>query len=211
MLKGLKNRFWFIFLSILLGTGCNSSFKNEGEFLYWLNQIENGYLKRNSANGFSLSLKYLPPEYLAYLEVKKGGLDSDEKYESLFNEFNKSRTFLFTIEHQIPGVDATNYNIQSVSEFKERVSKLNFQIKEYIFFKTENGKKFKPVLTTFENLYEIGGKKTFYIVFSKVKEIEDDSDKIDIVFEDPFFETGINHFVFDKKKIKCLPELLFIN
>jgi hypothetical protein len=189
--------------------GCSSSFKSEGDFLKWMNEPENGYVKRTSANGFSISLKYLPPEYLGFIEMKKGDVKVD--VQSLIKEFDGSRTFLLTLEHEVSGVDVTNYNINNVPEFKERMNELNFQIKDYLSLKTKEGQTIRPVLTTFENLYEIGDKKSFYVVFTKEDEVQDKPEELDIVFHDPFFDTGINHFVFKTKDIDNVPDLKFIN
>lgn len=200
----------FVFI-VLQFLGCNSSIKNEAAFLEWLNQPENGYVKKNHTNGFSMTMKYLPAEYLAYAEFKNEDLDPSKDRATLVEEFEDSRTFILSIEHEVSGIDISNYGIQNISEFKRRISELNFNIKDYIFLKNENGKKSKPVLTTFENSYELGGKKTFYIVFAKEQEKDIDAKKIDIVFEDPFFDTGINHFMFQTEQIDHSPILQFIN
>ena len=117
---------------------------------------------------------------------------------------------LLTIEHETKGTDATNYQVNNLPEFRQRISELNFEIKNHLFIKNKNGEKKFPVLATFENLYEVGGKKSFYIVFTRDSKNKDVSPTIDVVFQDPFFDTGISHFMFEQDKIDNLPELQFI-
>ena len=205
----LKTRSFLIIASMVLILGCNSSFKSERAFLKWINNPESGFVKKTSANGFSLQMKYMPPEYLAIIEMSKE--EAEMEINILTKQFEDSRTFLLTVEHDISGIDVTNYGVNNMPEFKERMNELNFQIKDYLFLRTEEGKKIRPVLTTFENLYEIGGKKSFYVVFPKEQEIKMATENLDIVFEDPFFDTGINHFMFKTEKIDNLPPLQFLN
>jgi hypothetical protein len=188
---------------------CSNTITTEAALLEWINNPENGFSKKATANGFLFSAKYLPSAYLAYAEFKKG--DSTKDIETLSKEFENSMTLLFSIEHEQQGIDATNYNVENMVAYKERINQLNFDIKNHMFIKEKNGKKIKPVLTTFENSYEIGGKKTFYIVFPKNKEVKNSSETIDLVFDDTFLDTGISHFVFQKEKINQLPTLEFIN
>lgn len=207
MLKVFKC--YFAVLSVLILTGCTNSLKTESALLEWLNEPENGYVKRHHANGFSMTLKYLPAEYLAYKESKED--PSLLEWNDLLGEFKDSRTFLLSIEHELAGVDVTNYGVRDMPAYKKRISQLNFNIKDYLFLKDGSGQKSKPALTTFENLYEIGGKKVFYIVFSKEQNDYTPPEHLDIVFEDPFLETGISHFVFKTDDIDNLPPLQFIN
>lgn len=200
--------FFLILIGVLLLGGCTNSLATEEEFLKWLNEPKNGLVKKTSANGFVLTLKYLPPEYLLYTERKKEtGTHSQIPPE----EFNESMTFILSIQHQSHGIDATNYGIQSMAEYKNRIAQLNFDMKKYLFVKDENGKKTSPVLIAFENAYEIGGKKSFYVVFSKKAGGENETGTMDIVFEDPFLDTGINHFVFKKSALTQIPKLEFTN
>lgn len=209
MLKAF--RFFYTFCIILPFIECTPSLDSEGAFLEWLNKPENGYVKKTHTNGFFLTLKYLPPEYLAYTESKSEDLNGNGNGVALLDEFKGARTFLLSIEHDIAGSDISNYGVRNLMEYKKRINELNFNIKDYIFMKNGDGTKHKPVLTTFENVYEIGGKKSFYLVFANRQKGKSVPEILDIVFQDPFFETGINHFVFKTQNIDNLPPLQFIN
>ncbi len=189
----------------LILEGCTNGLSSETELLKWLSEPRNGLVKTTSANGFVLTLKYLPPEYLVYMEQKKGGIEIQSK------EFDDSMTFIFSIEHQSKYVDASNYRIHNLSQYKSRIAQLNFDIKKYLFIKEGNGDITPPVLSVFENAYEIGDKKSFYLVFPKNIEKKEEMGMVDIVFVDPFLDTGINHFIFNKNAFKQIPKLEFTN
>ena len=87
-----KIKMVFIGLSVMVFLGCNSAFNNELSFLKWIGQPENGFVKYNSANGFNLSLKYLPSDYVAFLEYNKSGVDSLQLNSDMLNEFTYNRT-----------------------------------------------------------------------------------------------------------------------
>jgi hypothetical protein len=197
-------------MGALILNSCTTSIRTETAFLKWLDNPKNGLVKKASANGFSFSLKYLPSEYLAYTEMTKG--NDGKNREEFLNDFEGSISMLFSIEHDIQGIDATNYDVQNMVGYKQRINELNFGLKEHLFIKGTDGKKIRPVLTTFENSYEIGGKKTFYVVFPKIPSIQQKTESVDIVFDDPFLDTGISHFVFKKQNIEQqIPTLEFIN
>lgn len=207
MSKGLRISS-IIYLLLLIS--CSSSIDNEKELLKWLNTPSNGFVKKSSSNGFVLTMKYLPPEYLAFNEMKKdarGNTDLQEYLES----FKNSRTFLLTIAPDDKKMDATTYGVSNMSDYSQRIKDLSFNIKESLILKTDSGQRYNPVLTTMENLYEIGNKKSIYIVFSDDKKHILNSEKLDITFQDTFLDTGITHFVFKRKKIDNLPNLNFLN
>ncbi|GAA4272080.1 hypothetical protein GCM10022258_13740 [Aquimarina gracilis] len=171
--------------------------------------MDNGFVKKNRANGFLLSMKYLPPEYLAINEMKKDSNDNMKDLNQYISEFKNSRTFLLTISNDDQSMNAGNYDVANMAEYGARIRDLSFNIKEILTLKTTSGKKYKPVLTTMENSYEIVNKRSIYMVFSDDEKEIMDSEQLDVVFEDTFLDTGINHFVFESKKINNLPNLNF--
>lgn len=208
----LKSKVFLVFLILFIS--CQRGFKDEESFLKWLSNRDNGFVKKASGNGFSLTMKYLPPQYLALLEAKKvDGVKTvnDDLYHGKLKQFKDARTFLLTFEHDEKGVDITKYGVTDMIEFKKRMNTLNFGMKEFVHLRGGDGIKHSPVLASFENIYEINNKKTFYIVFSKDLIKDKDLKDLDVTYVDEIFETGISHFVFDKEKIDKLPKLNFIH
>ncbi len=206
MLKGLKISALVFLVSMM---GCSSSVDNEKEFLKWLGDQDNGFVKKAKANGFLLSMKYLPAEYLALNEMEKDGKSDMKYFKDYVNKFKDSKTFLLMISNEENSVNAGNYDVTNLREYDQRIKDLSFNIKELLVLKTSSGKKYQPVLTTMENLYEISNKKSIYIVFTDDQKEILNSERLDIVFQDTFLDTGINHFVFESKKINNLPSLNF--
>lgn len=206
MLKGLKNS---ICIFLLIAMSCSSSINNEKELLKWLGDSDHGFVKKTKANGFLLSMKYLPAEYLALNEMKKDNKTDMNDFQGYVDKFKNSKTFLLTISHDEETVNISNYNVANLSEYGQRVRDLSFNIKEVLVLKTSLGKKYNPVLTTMENAYEIANKKSIYMVFSDDQKEILNSEQLDIVFQDTFLDTGISHFVFESKKINNLPNLNF--
>ncbi|WP_132065886.1 MULTISPECIES: hypothetical protein [Aquimarina] len=206
MLKGLKNS---IYVFLLIAMGCSSSINSEKELLKWLGDPDHGFIKKTKANGFLLSMKYLPAEYLALNEMKKDNKTDMKDFQGYVDKFKNSKTFLLTISHDEETVNVSNYNVANLSEYGQRIRDLSFNIKEVLVLKTNSGKKYNPVLTTMENAYEIANKKSIYMVFSDDQKEILNSEQLDIVFQDTFLDTGISHFVFENEKINNLPNLNF--
>ena len=206
MLRGLQSS---ISIFILIVMSCSSAIDSKEELLKWLGDADNGFVKKTKANGFVLSMKYLPEEYLALNEMNKDNITDMNSFQEYVNKFKNSKTFLLTISHDKETVNAGNYDVANLSEYGQRIRDLSFNIKDVLVLKTSSGKKYKPVLTTMENAYEIANKKSIYMVFSDDQKEILNSEQLDIVFQDSFLDTGISHFVFEGKKINNLPNLNF--
>lgn len=204
------NKYNLILLIILLSTGSckNSGFNDQAEYLRYLADTDNGLVTSHHINGFKLTMKYLPPELLAINES-----DDFEKQPFLQNleKFNNTYTFVLSFQNDKEEVDISNYNVFNLQDYQQRMTYLNFDVREHFYIKTSNGKKVHPLLTTFENVYEVGNKKTIYLVFAQDEIFLSDSQKINIVFEDHIADTGINNFVFNKSALEEIPDLEFLN
>jgi len=118
-------------------------------------------------------------------------------------------TFNLTIRNTKTRDNLAYIGVYDVSEFIQRVHYLNFNFNENVYLKMGSHKYF-PVLYTFENVSEIEPILTFQFVF-----VPDSTDtnsffsqkKIDFVFEDPIFITGMHHFEFERNSINTLPDI----
>lgn len=197
---------------MLLASACNQSFKSEQEFYKWLNDHDNGLITTRTTGSIKISVKYLAPEFLAYRELKQTNNYTRELKDSIVNVYKNSLTFLLAIgpDESKEDFDIMTTGVENIVEFNERVKKLNFEIGQFITLKTENGE-YKPVLSTLENVYGLTNKRNIYIVFAPNEESKKllCAQKLDLVFEDDIFLTGINHFKFDKKKLDNIPHINF--
>ena len=208
-----------ILLSLFFLTffGCKSKLSSEKEFYKYWSDSSNGLFHKKSVNGFELTMKYMPHEYLMFNEIQNKPI-GEKEYEELKKKYANTLSFLMTIAPEsstnFSSTDQVEkYNIGSLEEFKDRMLELNFGMKEYIHLKTSAGEKYHPILATMENVYTLDNKKNIVIVFGDIKEGKSilENEKLDVVFEDKMFDTGINHFVFEKENLLNIPELTFIN
>jgi hypothetical protein len=206
------SRFLFAFAFLLL-VSCNSnSIDNESEYLKWINDEENGLIIHKYSNDFKLSMKYVPPEYSAYKEIKSKTQASQKEIDSLTDYYSKSLTFIFTIgpSNESSSNNVMYYNVFDEVSFKERVQELNFNFSSYFILKYK-GSKLVPVLYLMDNTYETKNSRSFYFVFvpeSKDQMFDKEND-FEVIFNDEIFDTGITHFKFKSKKIYNAPAIDF--
>lgn len=173
------------------------------KYLAYINNPENGLVKNTSVNGVTLTLKYLPKEYLSYLDsvnfkgdtLKRGATD-----------YSNSITFLLNIASEEASQQIMSKDIATIEEYKERMLTMSFSLREYISIKYKQGE-IAPVLVELENTYDILSDKSIYVVFSAEevnKHLGSNSD-FKFVFVDDFFSTGISVFTIKQENISDLP------
>ena len=192
---------------------CAKTINSEEQYFKYLNDKKNGLVYEKSVNGFKLIMKYISPEFLAYKEIgTKEGQSSHSDKDSLIASYQKGVTVLFSIAEEQEEIkhDITQYNVFSEEEFKRRFHELHFNINEHIWINHEAGK-VKPGLSMLESTFELGGPRKFYLVFDAQNEwgALNKLEKLDIVFNDVFFDTGISHFIFKQQDINNIPKLSF--
>ncbi len=117
-------------LAVLLLYSCGAKKAvSPDEFLKYLNNADNELNKEKYVNGMEMKVKFLPPAYLTYLELKNdnytekkkdslmnyyNSLDINVRIESLTHliEFNKNDKFRKLLNHQI--LDAISSNIAAI-------------------------------------------------------------------------------------------------
>ncbi len=204
---------WLLFaLVALFGTACQPKVDSKEAFLQWIDNPDHGLTKQKDINGFQVSVKYLPPSYLAYREWEGKGFGKSG-FDSLLHDYTHSRTFLLTIapDREHPERSVMFHDVLNRAEYKERVRDLNFNIGEYLQLKTEKGV-FLPVLHHMENTYELADHRSIYLVFSD-KDLENPrlttARELDLVYNDRLFGTGLSHFYFRKEDIDRRPDIAF--
>ena len=194
----------------MLLAGCGASeITEQQEYYRWLNNGDNGLLQEKYANGFRLAVKHLPAEYLVYRELE--GKDYNQSdVDELMKSYANTLTFMFTVapdERKAKGRDVVMYEVFDKQDYKVRVQDLNFHLDEYV--ELQAGDETLPTLLhTMENTYGLGKHRNFIMVFGKP---EGEPSKLDFVFNDAVFDTGISHFVFDREALAQVPAIGFWN
>ena len=118
-------------------------------------------------------------------------------------EINKrSLSFLLSLRPEKNGVDLLRYNLTHPEEYSQRVSTLSFHMNNYLTIKVGEDT-FVPTLAQYENLHDPSGKISIILKLvlepSVIQHALGSSSNISLIFEDPYWQTGIHHFVFDQQ------------
>ena len=196
----------------MLSACAPNSLSEERAYFQWLNNAENGLVQEKYANGFKVSAKYLPPEYLVYNEIKKSQYTQAD-IDQLMTKYKANATFMLTIapdERKEEGRDVVYYEVFDEAAYKERVQELNFHIGEYIELQVGD-QSMAPVLHHMENTYGLGKHRNFLLVFGGTESGVTNAEEVDLVFSDEIFKTGISHFVFETEHLEAVPKIGFWN
>jgi hypothetical protein len=192
-------------------TSCQGDIRDMKSLYHWINDPEHGMIKSKNVNGLTITVKYLPAEFLALKEAKSIQPTGMKVYDSLLGAYKKSHTFLLSFGYEDNKTDDPMYNgLKDFSEFKQRAATLNFDMNELISIRTEHDE-FRPVLASMENTYGLKSQRDIYLVFtdeSPANALQKD-EALDFVFRDEIFQTGINHFVFQQDDLTGLPAINF--
>ena len=211
----LFHKFKIYFLAVFfLIISCKQGINSERELYKYISQPENGLLVIKSTNNVVITVKYLPGAYLTAKEIKNAPNISKSAIDSILNSYKNTYAFLLTLQldtlEKVSG-DLFYMNLSGYGDYKARVLDLNFNLHKYIYLKTKE-REYSPVLTNMENSYSTVNKVTFSIIFSDDDEANFliKADKLDFVFNDETFGTGINHFTFYKRDIDKIPFPAFL-
>jgi len=180
----------------------------------WINDPLHGLVREKYVSGLKITVKYLPPDFLAHKEYQHMDHKSEAAKDSLRVLYSKSKTFLMTIapderDGKKHG-DLMLTGVKNYKEYKERILNLNFKLEDYVELEVEDDS-YIPVLATMINDYDMGSKKEFYLVFSE-KEGQaklDQSEELDFIFDDEYFSSGRTHFIFKKEQLASIPQFVF--
>jgi len=198
-----------LFAGLILFFSCHNSITivDQESFYKYIEEPENGLTVIKETKDIQLKLKYLPPEYLAFKDLKK----SDEylDVDSLIESYSHQLTFMLSLSSKQEGqTDIMFEGLSSYVEFKERLYSLNFEIEKHISLNADS-EVYKPVLTSFERLYGLKSGRDILFVFSpKTKNDKAlfESETLIFKYEDQDFETGISRFKFERDAIDELHE-----
>nr|WP_321355565.1 hypothetical protein [uncultured Draconibacterium sp.] len=205
---------FFIISTFFIGCSpsdnCNRKreFEKISDYQLFISKSKNGLVCSRQVNGFSFEAKYIPPELCA-LEQRQSGT-KDLQIDSLITQNKYSKTFLFTVQNDghnnLPNL--LWFKIESKTELKNREKHIDCQFDQH--FKLKIGDNiYSPQLYTVDRTFVDSRKLVFRLKFiadSKSSLILDERD-FALVFEDPYFETGISKFYFKKESIIVIPQL----
>lgn len=197
---------WIISTIItMLGGACQHKIDNKEKLLQWINQPEHGLVISKSINGFQLTAKYLPSDYLVLKELGNQDFTASH-FQQLKEEYQHSKTFLLTIapDQEEQRNTVMFHQVVSRADYQQRVRDLNFRIGDFLSLTTKS-KELKPVLHHMENTYELAEHRSIYLVFAD-DELQKDEDWV-LKFDDRLFGTGISRFLFHHQDLAKIPDI----
>lgn len=201
-------------LSIVLLSTCAGRRQLDAKaYMKWFSDADNGLTRTKQVNGYLITLKYIPAEYLIYKEFNGMVSATVAKKDSIAEYYKHNLNFVLSISPTGSDDEGRNIlydKIEKFEDYKSRVFDINFDVENLIELKLDEGVSLAPSIYNVENTYGLSKELNFNLVFSPQASMGsfDQVDQIDLVFSDYIFETGISHFVFDKKDLKNLPILL---
>ncbi|SNT14378.1 hypothetical protein SAMN05421640_2493 [Ekhidna lutea] len=170
----------------------------------WINDEENGLIKERIIDDLKLTVKYLPPEVLA---IKELDVEFEKAaFDSLVQVYSNQESFLISFESRLENKDVVYKNVSDKEDYNRRIEQLSFRIGELISLKTSNDK-ISPSLFHYERAYGTSKVNSVFLVFTDKSKKLLSAEKLDIVFVDEIFKTGISHFVFKRSDIQKIPSL----
>lgn len=209
-----KKQVFFLLLIVCLGftSACKHGKINDAtQYLKWINDEAHGLVKTKYVNGMELKIKYFPPQFSAYMEWKDMPRYTAHQRDSLVGLYKNNVTFMLSIgpdERKAKGGDIMFQNVSNYKEYAERTHTMNFEMEEFITLEIGD-QKYRPVLSSMENVYGLDAKRNIILVFAPSEKNDShlkNAEKMDFVYADELFELGVNHFVFNRKDINNIPE-----
>lgn len=202
--------FFSLLLAVLPGCDQNNVPLNAQEYPVFLNDPANGYIQSISGNGIKVSLKYLPPPYLALRELREPNRAKARPVDSLTALYAGSLNFQLLVE---PLEAETNLqqlihrNAGSEAEVLQNINTMNYGLEEKVSLLV-SGKRHYPVLLTLESNVNPDKQQVYSIVFPKtpdlVKAIET-ADRIAVDLKDVFFLPEDMTFTFEGDRLLHYP------
>ncbi|MEL7002134.1 MAG: hypothetical protein AAFN93_05270 [Bacteroidota bacterium] len=211
----MKNYF-VIVLCLYLLPSCIKSSTDElspAEYESWVIDNSENITRSKNVRGLSIEARYLPSQYMAYQDLERSSQPFDQmEFDKVLSEYQCSLNFQVMLEATSKEDNLLRYNIRSYEEYKRVINDLNFQIPSFIYL-TLGEVKYQPVLSHFEGYNEFSNKLVFHIAFNP-EEYECgqfksgfNADKLRLTFDDPHWDTGMNHFTFKREHLEHLPQI----
>lgn len=201
-----------IVLGLLAGlfwASCSPSELSTEEYFKYLVDRENGLYQTKRINQFAVTARYLPAEYWVYRDYQAAELEKIN-IDSLKEAYKGNLTFMLQIApNKAAGheFDVMTQTVSSEKAYKQQAFQLNFLMQEHLKLKVQ-GEEYKPVLVELENTYELTPHRNFIVTYGLDKDIlEEPFGRLDFIFHDKIFGTGIHHFLFEQTSITQTPSI----
>ncbi|WP_160143456.1 hypothetical protein [Chryseolinea soli] len=200
-------------LSLFVLQGCTKPESLEpAKYLPWIAAEDNGLVRTKAVNHVTMRARFLPADYLAYREF----MNSDNvSFDTVRKSYACGLSFQVSLQadksDKVYG-NLIQYGLQGDRDFLNRSTVLSFDIQNFISLKYKS-KTILPVLSQYEGYNAIANSLSFQVVFQLQDygcgDVTKDFDDVTLVFEDPYWNLGVNQFLFQKNSLTSIPKLKF--
>lgn len=192
--------YWYlVFLFIVVG--CKSDVKSsELNALY--TQNESAFKKSKQIGEFQIGLVFYHPAYLAILN------DDIESLKKIINSKNQleMQNFTFSLNYSVKNREEIwKYNLDSESEYYERIQYLTSGINEDIKLIVNKKDTLNCLFSHLERNYGIGKTDQLLISFESKSPIN--LNEMEFQIEDKIFDLGRIHFNYSRSNILAIPKI----
>lgn len=182
------------------------------DYQEWLQNNDQEITKEKDINGLKMKAEFLPSDFLAYSEYEQLGSNATPGiFDSLLKEYKCGLSFKLSLLADEQTANLMYHGISTMNEYKQRVNLLSFYSEQFISLNVGDDQ-FKPVLAVFEGYNELSNRLTFSMVFTPqgyhCGVFDEEVQELKLTFDDPYWGTGTNHFLFRKGDIQNIPKLI---
>lgn len=201
------NRFYSLVLICLVSMACNKSKLSPEEYVKWIDSDKNGLVKTKEINGYQITSKLVPAEYIAvketYAENKKFDAPT---YNKKVKELGSQYYIYMQLKPLNGNKSALRNDIGSADDYYYRIEYFNFMSEKDVYL-VANTDTLKCALSNFENNYEITPFNNWQLVFEKpAKPLKED---LKFVWDDQALGIGRVRFSYDIDDINNIPTISF--
>jgi hypothetical protein len=195
--KVFRDIFLLLVTSFLWCQGCTPSTASEAEIKSFLQNEDNGLIKKTEDEGFAIEALYRPTDFIVKQQMEKG---SSKEIDSLRKAYATYHYFLLTISKNEK--DLETHFAYDIGSFANKISFLASDFSSKISLQTAN-KDYAIQDYVYTRSYGTGPSH-FLLVFEKPTETE-----FKLTIEGYELGFGKVQFAFDQNNIKKIPNLKF--
>ncbi len=168
--------------------------------------------KKKSVNGIEMAVKMISPQVLADQSLRSSGYSyTSSQMDSAIASYRGGLNFTLTLTPRENGRGHPDLMMKGVNGYKQyadRMLELNFRLNGSIELKAGQ-ETYVPAMVLMENTFGLTRGRTFNLLFADADNPERllNQEKYDLVFHDPIFGLGTNHFVFHQSDLHPHREL----
>lgn len=173
------------------------------QFVTWVADKDNKLIKDKTISDINYQLGYLPPEYLAYTELK-GEEYGQEKFDAVKKHYLGMTYFKLRITVKNGNGEALKYELRSAQQYNDRISYLSFRMQKDIYL-VQGKDTVYPDLYHFERVFDLAPYVDVMLAFENTKFKPEN--EFTINYADGLFNKGNIKYVYKNNQLIDLPKI----